>query len=162
VVANKIGTLQPDTVIMAGFWQSYYATFDAKRFDEAIDQTVRRLKSMGVRRVVGVGQFPVWRSSPQVIFLRTQVLLARFFNPRLIELGIKKYLYAFDDSGLKNIFLSAGATFVSPKSTLCDGNGCQLLVPDGNGVPMDWDDNHLTVPGSIYFAVANERALLKD
>jgi peptidoglycan/LPS O-acetylase OafA/YrhL len=165
-VANKIGTLQPDTVIVAGFWQSYYLSFDGKRFDEAIYQTVRRLKSMGVRRVVGVGQFPVWRSPPQFILSRSQIPLARFLNPnldpKLIGLANKNYLNAFDDGGLKSTFLSAGATFISPKSTLCDGNGCQLLVPGGNGVPMDGDTNHLTVPGSIYFAATNERALLED
>ena len=161
-VANKIVALQPDTVIMAGSWLGY-AEFDAKRLNEAIRQTIGQLKSMGVRRVVGVGQFPAWRLPPQLIVGRTRNLLARFLNPKPVELGNANYLkYALDDNGLKETFLSAGATFISPKATLCDENGCQLLIPDGHGVPMDFDTNHFTVLGSIYFTAANEGMLLKD
>ena len=44
-----------------------------------------------------------------------------------------------------------GVEFVSPLSTLCNGEGCLLVVPGTDGKPIYWDDNHLTRTGSIYF-----------
>ena len=44
------------------------------RIDESIRLTVERLKSMGVQRIVGVGQFPHWTAPPQRI-------LSRIYSP---------------------------------------------------------------------------------
>ena len=165
-VADKIGLLRPETVIMAGIWFAYYDTTDARLVDESIHRTVNRLKSMGVQRVVGIGQFPHWTAQPQVILSRIYSPFPRLLNRDPKELQENKAFIAwreFDtDKRLADVFSKAGASFVAPRSTLCNHDGCQLLVPGGNGVPMNWDSNHLTVAGSIYFVRTNEQDLLKD
>ena len=167
IVAEKITSLRPDTVIMAGSWFTYYISPESGHVDESIRLTVERLKSMGVQRIVGVGQFPHWTAPPQRILIRNYSPFAELLNwePKELQDNNKSLIVwgAFDvDKRLKDAFLNAGATFVSPKSTLCSDNGCRLLVPGGDGAPMEFDANHLTVAGSIYFVMANERALLAD
>src|SRR5262249_6284952 len=167
IVAEKIALLRPDRVIMAGSWFTYYILPDGGRIDELIRLTVERLKSMGVQRIIGVGQFPHWTAPPQRILSRIYSPFSELLNLEPIEqLQDNKSLIvwgAFDvDERLKNAFLKAGATFISPKSTLCNDNGCRLLVPGDRGAPMEWDVSHLTVAGSIYFITANERELLSD
>jgi SGNH domain (fused to AT3 domains) len=161
-VAEKIAELNPDTVVMVGYWQIVYYALNTKQVDEAIHQTVGRLKAMGIRRVVGVGQFPHWRSPVQLILSRAHNPLGRFLNMEPVELQNSKYLDRLNDSHLREVFTTAGATFISPKATLCNESGCQLLVPRNQDMPMVFDTHHLTVAGSIYFAAANERALLGD
>jgi hypothetical protein len=122
---------------------------------------------MGVQRIVGVGQFPHWTAPPQRILIRNYSPFVELLNwePKELQDNNKSLIVwgAFDvDKRLKDAFLNAGATFVSPKSTLCSDNGCRLLVPGSDGAPMEFDANHLTVAGSIYFVMTNERALLED
>ena len=167
IVAEKIALLRPDSVIMAGSWFTYYMSPEGGRIDESIRLTVERLKSMGVQRIVGVGQFPHWTAPPQRILSRIYSPFAGLLDlePKELQDNNKSLIVwgAFDvDKRLEEAFLKAGATFISPKSTLCNENGCRLLVPGGDGAPMEFDANHLTVAGSIYFSRANERALLND
>ena len=165
-IAQKIALLIPDTVIMAGYWVAYYQSGDPEAIDEAIRQTVNRLKSMGVRRIIGIGQFPIWTVPPPRILSQIYSPFARISTSEPEELGHNKALLnwrAFDtDRTVKKAFVKAGATFVSPKSTLCNTEGCLLIVPHLNGMPMDWDTNHMTIAGSIFFITSNERTLLED
>jgi len=166
IVAQKIALLRPHSVIMAGSWFHYYISSDGRRIDESIRPTVERLKAMGVQRVVAVGQFPLWAAPPQRVLSRIYSPFGGLLDSDLKELENNKSLTvwpAFDvERRIRDAFLEAGATFISPKSTLCHDNGCKLLVPNGNGAPMEFDRGHLTVAGSIYFIEANERALLED
>ena len=165
-IARKIALLSPDTVIMAGFWAAYYQASDPEVIDDAIHVTVNRLKSMGVRRIIGIGQFPIWTVPPQRILGQIYSPFARFSTNEPRDLGRNKTLLdwrAFDtDKIVKKAFLKTGATFVSPKSTLCNTEGCLLIVPHLNGAPIDWDTNHMTIAGSIFFITSNEHTLLED
>ena len=161
-VAEKIALLRPETVIMAGFWHAYYGPPDGGLVDQSIRLTVSRLKSMGVQHIIGVGEFPVWKAPPQAILSRIFNPLPRILRPEREGKSLIIWNAFDEDRRLKDAFLEAGATFVSPKSTLCDENECRLLVPGADGTPMDWDTNHLTIPGSIFFVMSNEHALLGD
>jgi peptidoglycan/LPS O-acetylase OafA/YrhL len=166
IVAEKIAALRPHSVIMAASWFQYYMPSDGGRIDESIRATVERLKSMGVQRIVGVGQFPHWTASPQRILGRIYSPFAGLLNSVPQQVHDNKSLVvwgAFDvERRLEAAFLGAGATFISPKATLCYDNGCHLLVPGSDGAPVGWDRNHLTVPASVHFIRANERAILEE
>jgi hypothetical protein len=54
------------------------------------------------------------------------------------------------DERVRGWFSRAGAAFVSPPSILCNQAGCLMTVPDRLD-PMDWDGEHLTRAGSIWF-----------
>jgi hypothetical protein len=164
---DRIAELKPDTVILAGRWEIYNGkgNFGHVR-PEDIRATIERLKSLGVRNVVVMGQFPIWGA---------QVPQLRARNFRLAALGIgadakaadlernKTFLtdtvYPADDM-LKRTVDGTGATFVSPLKTLCNGEGCLLVVPNSGGKPIYWDDNHLSRTGSIYFVEHNLPAIV--
>ena len=117
--------------------------------------TIARVKALGVKRVVVMGQFPIWRA--QVPHLRAR-------NYRLAAIGVgsnakdmerdKSFLvptiYKAEQT-VRQAVADTGAEFVSPLLTLCNGEGCLLVVPGTDGEPIYWDSNHFTRTGSIYF-----------
>jgi peptidoglycan/LPS O-acetylase OafA/YrhL len=164
-VELEIGRRRPHTVIMAGRWDLYDGSGGWGRVDEdAIRVTVGRLKAMGVNRVVGLGQFPVWQVPVPKIRARSYRLLAigpagarpsdrnkTFLNPSMF--GV--------DETIAHAYLTAGADFVSPLSTFCtDDEGCLLVVP--NGQPVAFDQNHLTEAGSFFFVELNAAKLVGE
>ena len=70
---------------------------------------------------------------------------------------LKGSIFATDEM-LRQVVAGTGAEFVSPLRTLCNGEGCLLVVPDTNGLPIYWDDNHFTRSGAIYFVDHNAAA----
>jgi peptidoglycan/LPS O-acetylase OafA/YrhL len=163
-VLRKIAELKPDTVIMAGRWEIY----DSEKFGhfepQALRATIARLKALGVKHIVVLGQFPTWQAKvPQ--------LRARNYRYAALGLGArestdverdKTFLKASvfpADEKLRQTVAGTGAEFVSPLRTLCNGEGCLLVVPDTNGLPIYWDDNHFTRSGAIYFLEHNRAAI---
>ena len=64
-VFQEIGKIRPRTVVMAGRWELYKGINGWGLLeDEAIRSTISHLKSMGVSRVVVIGQLPLWFGSP--------------------------------------------------------------------------------------------------
>jgi len=130
---------------------------------EEIRATIARIKALGVKRVLVVGQFPIWHAKvPQ--------LRARNYRFAALGLGaqesadierdktfLKGSVFATDEM-LRQVVAGTGAEFVSPLRTLCNGEGCLLVVPDTNGLPIYWDDNHFTRSGAIYFVDHNAAA----
>ena len=159
LVLRKIAELKPDTVVMAGRWDIY----DGKGFGQldpnALRNTIARLKQFGVKRIVVMGQFPIWRA---------QVPQLRARNFRLAAVGLDSdakrlerdtsfvipTTYAANEM-IQQAVAGTGVEFVSPLATLCNGEGCLLVVPGTDGKPIYWDDNHLTRTGSIYFVEQN-------
>jgi hypothetical protein len=129
-------------------------------------ETVARLEALGVKRILGVGQFPVWE-------FRAPKLVARRYREGSVPSGaavadsairsadhLKSRTFASDQRAAQ-WFAATGAGFLSPLSTLCNGTGCLLTVP-GSAEPMARDEDHFTRSGSIWFVEQNATALLDD
>lgn len=163
-VAQRIGQMKPDTVIMAGRWEWYDGS--GKLDDQSIESTVARLKSAGVRRVVGVGQFPLWEFSvPKILARHYRTLRASFAEAPASDAPQRSKDHLVASAFAVNYkvgraFLSAGAGVVSPASTLCNADGCLLTVPGLGREPIAGDQTHLTYAGSIFFASRNAEALV--
>jgi hypothetical protein len=157
---DKIGLIKPDAVILAADWSLYDARTN---LSESIQDVVYLLKSVGIKRIVGVGQFPLFDYAVPRIIAR-QYRLDRI---SVSETGavapirstrVEPQTFILDQS-VRQSFQSAGGMFVSPPSTLCDEHGCLLSVP-GRADPIDFDSTHLTKAGSIWFVTHNEMSLL--
>lgn len=167
-VIRKIGQLKPDLVILAARWDLYDGSDGVARVDRAaIQATVNRLRQSGVRNIVAVGQFPVWRVPPPKILALTFRMSAAGFrvlgdirrerDGRLLSLPS----FARDDE-IKRAFEEANVTFVSPRSTFCNADGCLLTVPGTQDEPESWDsDGHMTQAGSIFFITENASTILR-
>ncbi len=159
-VMQRMWQMRPDTVIMAGRWDIYEGL--PKLDDESIAWTISRLKSMGVRKIVGVNQFPLWDAPvPKILARYYRTSSASFALPDA-PVRDKDHVVqsAFSVSyPVGRAFLTAGATVVSPPATLCNADGCLLTVPGTPFEPIAHDQTHLTYAGSIYFVSRNAEAL---
>jgi peptidoglycan/LPS O-acetylase OafA/YrhL len=161
-VARKIGYLKPDTVIMAGRWDLYDGSGGVGRVDfDVVRKTVDKLKSLGVKHVVAIGQFPIWEVPPPKILARSFRMAAFGWGSAgtiMSERGkafLNPVTFARSEE-INRAFEAAGAIVVTPLSTFCNKEGCMLVVPGGRGEPVVWDDaGHLTEAGSKYFIAAN-------
>ncbi len=167
MILDKIGSIRPDTVILAGKWAIYADAPDVPRVDEAsIRDVVDRLKSLGIAHVVGVGQFPLWDYEVPRILARQyrERRGSRVAGAAATPIRSRDHLdpdtFIWDEK-VRQWFLSAGAAFVSPVSTLCEDGGCLMTVP-GHLDPMERDQDHLTNAGSIWFVKNNERGLVGE
>ena len=160
-VMQRMWQMKPDTVIMAGRWDIYEGL--PKLDDESIAWTISRLKSMGVRKIVGVNQFPLWDAPvPKILARYYRTSRASFAGTSDAPLRDKDHVVqsAFAVSyQIGRAFLTAGATVVSPPATLCNAEGCLLTVPGTSFEPIAGDQTHLTYAGSIYFVARNAEAL---
>jgi peptidoglycan/LPS O-acetylase OafA/YrhL len=161
-VIEKITELKPDTVILAGRWDLYDGSGGVGRVDsDAIRRTVDKLKAVGVKRIVAIGQFPIWKVAPPKILARSFRMAPFGWHSAGATMSernsafLHPSMFARSDE-LNQAFKAAGAIFVDPLSTFCDHEGCMLVIPDGRGEPIVWDDaGHMTEAGSKYFVAAN-------
>ncbi len=165
-VGKKIEALRPDAVIMAANWEKYTnPQGESLISQDAIAATMARLRAAGVRQIFVIGQFPTWKASPQRI--RAQMFRARLAGladnnspiPERDKAHVRPSVFVIN-ANVERAFAPAGVTFISPLSSLCNDDGCLLVVPNGQGEPTAFDREHLTKPGSIFFATSNAKAIL--
>jgi len=167
IAIEKIGAMTPDTVILTANWGHYDGSAHAGLVDQqSVHEVVHHLQSLGVKRIVGVGQFPLWdHAVPQIIvrlYRSGRASLATAGTPPAIrDMSYVEPQTFVSDQRVGRWFMSAGATFISPLSTLCNDDGCLLSLP-GRVEPMVRDEDHLTNSGSIWFVARNEKNLLGE
>ena len=161
----QIAAFKPDSVILAANWAAYDGGPKAALVDGAgIAETVDRIRALGVRRIIGVGQFPRWRrAGPQILARfyragRVAALADGTVSPLRDSSYVEPVTFGADERA-NTWFRAAGAVFVSPLTTLCNDAGCLLTVP-GTSEPMTRDENHFTNAGAVWFVVNNKEALL--
>ena len=137
-----IRLLKPDVVILSGNWESY--GWQGRKIDErSIDEVVARLKELGVPKMLGVGQFPIWDYPvPKLIgrlYRTSGVSMAQTVagQPMRNSQYVDPQTFVTDQS-VGQWFRSAGAGFVSPLPSLCNDQGCLMTVP-GKAEPIDRD-----------------------
>jgi hypothetical protein len=146
---KKITELQPDIVVLMGHWRNYAALADGegKQDLDALGETVRRLKAIGVSRVVVVGCLPEWTIAQPSVAVRlwrdSHAAVDRTNN--YLDMSSARV-----DSIIRDKVIDAGAVFVSPIEALCNARGCRLSTAGTSRWPLAWDNTHLTPPGSEY------------
>jgi len=161
-VARKVELIRPETVIMAGRWDLYDAVRGTNKLAAStIRATVLQLQGMGVKRVIVVGQFPLWEADvPRIrISLRKQAAGTSAASNRAFP---ALFPHEMDlNAMVERAIEGTGATFVSPLATLCNEQGCLLVTPNGYD-SISPDPGHLTLGGSEFFVRANSSALFGD
>lgn len=167
-VLERIETLKPDTVILSGRWSLYDGSEGWGLIEAAeVRDTLAALKASGVRRIVVVGQFPIWTLPPQKILARNYqlgMLTLSSSATGALPADAASYLdraALARETHARQLWSAPGVTFISPRETLCKNGRCLLLTPGRNHDPIAWDQGHLTAAGSIYFVGANTKQLLE-
>jgi peptidoglycan/LPS O-acetylase OafA/YrhL len=166
LVRERLKLLKPDTVIMAARqWYDYDHRGISESDDETLIQaTIADVRALGVRRIVMIGRFPVWRTPPRRILAQAY----RFRTAGLIGIDAiptrnNSYLEttaAAENERLRHFLEAKGVEFISPTPTFCNEDGCLLAVPDGSGKPVTYDGAHLISEASVYFVRERAREIL--
>lgn len=156
-VVERIAALRPDLILLVANWSLYDGRTRYGQLDRTmIVETVDRVRALGVGRIVALGEVPHWMTSPP----RIRADMYRFgWLRRNDPAPVQRNLDFLDpssdatDARMERWFTDLGVEYISAKSTLCNAQGCLVVVP-GSGVPTAFDASHLTVAGGAFLAGA--------
>lgn len=159
-VWRRVSQRPPDTVVLAGNWAHYLTQTDGdSQLLPSLRDTVTRLKSLGVRQVIVIGQMPIWNMPLPRLLLR-EWTRAGAVPERSLDALDRRALET--DRSVRQAIAGSQAVFVSPFEQLCDAQGCLVSqTTEGVSRPLFFDGSHLTSLGSIAL-VQRSRASLAE
>jgi hypothetical protein len=143
-VLDRIRRLRPATVVLSTAWEQYPD-------DSLVTPTVRKLRRLGIGRIVVVGPVPKWpQGMPQALY---DVYLQKHRLPVRLTFGMSNDPRKADDV-VRPLAQRRGVVYVAPLDILCNAQGCLARLGPGLDQLVVWDTAHFTVAGSVYFARA--------
>jgi peptidoglycan/LPS O-acetylase OafA/YrhL len=146
---TKLAGLKPDTVVIAGGWARYMEGGQSQEeIVSRLSETVRRLKELGIPRVVLFGPGPLWTTSLPVDLFRYMVRTRSEEIPE--RLGQASDAIWNLDAAMAALAAAENVQYVSVVNFFCDKTGC-LTVGDRTRSRPDIlyrDRDHLSVGGS--------------
>lgn len=151
-VFSYIVKSKPQLVVLSAWWGDYDW--------QAIQQTIQRLQSSGIENILLIGPLPQWHDHlPNLIF--------RQFNtdplkqiPTRLSTGLKTD-NAYIDDQLALIAKEKNIRYFSPKTVLCNQEGCLTIIGNAPKHIVAFDTTHLTTDGAQYL-VLQIRDLMRD
>jgi peptidoglycan/LPS O-acetylase OafA/YrhL len=146
---GNIEHLGPDGILLGGAWERYLDSGQSQvQILSVLSDTVDRLKSDGIKRIVIFGPGPVWNTSLAVDLFR--FMAANRLNEIPPRLGKVPDAVWRLDTAMASLAASKNVQYVSILDHFCRTEGCQT-VGDRSLVRPDLiyrDRDHLTVTGS--------------
>lgn len=135
---------KPDVVILEGIWSTAF---------EDIGQTVAKLKTLNVPKVIVMGRVPVWNLDLPTAYLKYYLLHGEPMPARQDRSRVDS---DWTDNKIKEQVEAAGGVFISTYAAICNGESCLTRAGDNSALILASDRLHLTEAGSIF--VVNELA----
>jgi peptidoglycan/LPS O-acetylase OafA/YrhL len=150
-VMKTIEATKPDVLIMDLYWAQTVRRFpDMDHYRAHVLERVAKLAhSIGVKKVIIVGQIPTWGADLPLELIRNFVEKSRKIPERTL-VGVTKESLEMD-AAMRSWALPPTYHYFSVKDVLCNADGCLTRV--GNNLATDlvvWDYGHLTQAGSDY------------
>jgi hypothetical protein len=148
--ANALKMIQkhrPDIVILATSWYLYrHGKGYNALTDSFISETIATLKKNGVKKIILLGQFPMFEVSQPKLGLR-------IFNQSGKDKTNESLLQeTFElDEAARKIALKEGVEFLSPVEYLCHEGECLISTSPTQYQPVIYDKIHMTHAGANYF-----------
>lgn len=131
-----------DAIIISSFWEPYVRRLGEDDFRARLTESIGVAKRYS-RQVILVGQSPTFGQQVPL----TPILKPTTRNDEQLLLPGREYR-AVNDL-LASIAQETGAKFYDPLSDGCDNLQCLAML---KGEPLHWDNAHLTLTGSIFYA----------
>ena len=160
---TNLKQLKPDTVVLGGAWERYMEM--GRPPDEILDnvaETVRRLKKLGIKRIVLFGPGPLWTTSLSIDLFRSMARSGTEEIPQ--RLGRVSDVTWHLDAAMAALAVAEKFQYVSVLDYFCDSAGC-LTVGDKTLKRPDLlyrDRDHLTVTGSRLLIAHSSPQLLGE
>jgi peptidoglycan/LPS O-acetylase OafA/YrhL len=146
---ENLRSLRPDVVVLAGAWEKYQELgAPADEILRASAETIRRLKALGVKKIVLYGPGPFWNASLPIDLFR--YMASRGITEIPGRLGTLPTAVWQLDADMAIQATSQKIQYVSVLNFFCDKAGC-LTIGDRSIPRPDLlfrDRDHLTVTGS--------------
>lgn len=143
---KEIIKFKPDTVILLADWVIYYEQGKVNLSDEKLISTIVRLKALGVRKIILVGNYPDFEVNQARLGLK-------LFKSQAVDRTYKRFNFSTIkvDRHMAEIANSNNIKFISPINLLCNADGCLLSASRNEFIPMAYDKTHFTYAGSDFF-----------
>lgn len=149
----------PDQVLIFAHWARRYekvAPLDKKqlaRLTAAIDDAVKQLTEIGVKKVLVLGPAPYWESYlPNIVKSKLQENGDTDSIPLWIGAEMLKPVSFQIDGHLKKKNWPKNTQYFSVIDMLCTDKGCRTYTPESNVELTTWDYGHLTTSGATFVA----------
>ncbi|MEW6769226.1 MAG: acyltransferase family protein [Pseudomonadota bacterium] len=144
--ANGVGEFlrnnKPDLVIVAADWRGYSRRPDAAAMMADLDPSLRELSARGIPVVV-LGLPIQFRGSLPSMILRADV---RHLDPSSLDDLVLPDIFTLDATMKAAMPSAPGLSYVSVLDAACPNAKCPVYA--GEGIPLAFDQAHLTAEGS--------------
>lgn len=159
-VWQQLRRLQPDVVLLAGYWKQYDGNGGWNRLDaDRLREAIANLRGNGVERVIVVGQVPVWTQPQPALIVglweREQQILD--YTAAGLDRGSLRV-----DRDLREALADSGAVYVSPTAHFCRGDECMTFSGPERRESVAFDYGHLTPSGSLSLATRIRAAMFPE
>jgi peptidoglycan/LPS O-acetylase OafA/YrhL len=154
-IVKKVSQIKPDILILFSNYQARLHGRDKrifggdKTYDVIVDNELSKIKQLGVKNIIVVGQTPTWKGSlPKV--------LARHFLGKSLPIPDRTYTGVEDrslawDKRMRSQNYGDGIVYVSLKDKFCDEKGCLTYIEnDQDRDLIVFDYGHLTAIASDF------------
>ncbi|MGC4062885.1 MAG: acyltransferase family protein [Aquabacterium sp.] len=149
---QRIAQEHPDFVILSAHYMSWADGPDygeSASYEAFLREQTLRLRQMGVKQVLILGQMPIWEDKLPHVLLKHFVDKRRPIPPRTRE-GVVPAALAWDDK-LAQVDWPQGVHYLSMRQLLCNEAGCLTLIgPDIQTDLVVFDSGHLSKSGARF------------
>ncbi|MCE2000772.1 acyltransferase family protein [Enterobacter asburiae] len=151
MVEREISDNKPNTVLMSALWSVY-------PMREYLPGTIKFLKGSGVKNIILVGPFPVWKKTLIDTIEETGVNAGR-----TVPWGMTDETRNLRDNDvyLRGLAKDNSLTYISPLDTMCTESYCKAIIGHKHAYPVQFDFAHLTPEGSRWFIEEVEKQVSK-
>jgi len=156
-----LAQLEPDTVVLAGAWERYMDWEDSPDgIIDALAETIHRIKSRGIKRIVVFGPEHIWNTSLAVDLFR--FMAGKGSNEIPERMGnVPDEIWRLDEA-MAALTAAEDIQYVSILKHFCDKTGCLIVADRTTSRPdlLYHDRDHLTLSGSAALIAYSRPQLL--
>lgn len=141
MVSKDIAKNKPSTVLISALWSVY-------PMRNYLPDTITFLKDSGVKNIIVVGPFPVWKKTMVDTIEETGVNAGGTVPWDLTDetRNLRK-----NDNYLRKLSKDNNITYISPLDAMCTDTYCKAIIGHKVSYPVQYDNAHLTPEGSRWF-----------
>jgi peptidoglycan/LPS O-acetylase OafA/YrhL len=141
MTSKEIAKSKPNTVLLAAIWSVY-------PMRNYLPDTIKFLKESGVKNIIVVGPFPVWKKTMVDTIEETGVNAGRTVPWDMTDetRNLRK-----NDKYLRKLSKENNLTYISPLDAMCTDSYCKAIIGHKTAYPVQYDNAHLTPEGSRWF-----------
>ncbi|EOT8832004.1 acyltransferase family protein [Escherichia fergusonii] len=150
-VSKEIADAKPNTVLLSAIWPVY-------PMRNYLPDTIKFLKDNGVKNIIVVGPFPIWKKTMIDTIEEIGINAGRTVPWDMTD---ETRNLRDNDKYLRNLSKDNKFTYVSPLDAMCTDSYCKAIVGHKTAYPIQYDNAHLTPEGAKWFIGKVENQISK-